>query len=160
MAAGQITDPAFAPAVRDALAATGVEPCLLELSATEDVVLHDPARSVRTLTALRSLGVRVTIAAFGAGRASFADLQRFPICAVKLQRSRVDGIAFDVDKQRYAEGVVALGRALGLAVIATGVANAADADYLRASGCAALQGPIVPQGKSAVECEALLRDGR
>ena len=78
------------------------------------MLLYDSARSARTLTALKSLGVAIAVDAFGTGKASFADLQRFPIDALKLQRARVEGIAFDLDKQRYAEGVIALGQALGL----------------------------------------------
>ena len=87
-------------------------------------------------------------------------MQRFPIDALKLQQARVEGIAFDLDKQRYAEGVIALGQALGLEVVATGIASAADAELLRASGCAALQGPIAGESLSAGECEALLRERR
>jgi EAL domain-containing protein (putative c-di-GMP-specific phosphodiesterase class I) len=79
---------------------------------------------------------------------------------LKLHPARVEGIAFDVDKQRYAEGVIALGQALGLRVVATGVASPADAEFLRTSGCAALQGPIVAEALSAGECEALLRERR
>jgi EAL domain-containing protein (putative c-di-GMP-specific phosphodiesterase class I) len=160
IATGQITDAAFAASVRDALAAAVLDAGMLELSATEDVLLFDAARAARTLTALKSLGVRVAVDAFGTGKASFADLQRFPIGALKLHSSRLDGIALDIDKQRYADGVIALGRALGLEVVATGVANAADAEYLRAGGCSSLQGPVAPQAMTAVECEALLRDRR
>jgi EAL domain-containing protein (putative c-di-GMP-specific phosphodiesterase class I) len=55
---------------------------------------------------------------------------------------------------------VALGRALRLRVVATGVATAADAELLRSSGCCALQGPVAPHSLSAEECEALLRERR
>ena len=133
---------------------------MLELDVSEDVLLYDSARAVRTLTALKSLGVAIAVDAFGTGKASFADLQRFPIEALKLHRSRVDGIAFDLDKQRYAEGVIALGQALGLAVVATGVASLSDAEFLRANRCTALQGAIAPLALSANDCEALLRQHR
>ena len=146
--------------MREILRNAGLEPGLLEIDVTEDVLLYDSARSARTLTALKSLGVVIAVEAFGTGKASFADLQRFPIDALKLQQARVEGIAFDLDKQRYAEGVIALGQALGLEVVATGIASAADAEFLRASGCAALQGPIAGESLSAGECEALLRERR
>jgi diguanylate cyclase (GGDEF)-like protein/PAS domain S-box-containing protein len=160
VAAGQITDHAFVGEVREVLRAAGLEAGLLEIGLTEDVLLYDSARSARALTSLKSLGVGIAIDAFGTGKASFADLQRFPIDALKLHDARVDGIALDLDKQRYAEGVIALAQALGLEVVATGVANAADAELLRAAGCAALQGPMAPQSLSAAECEALLRERR
>jgi EAL domain-containing protein (putative c-di-GMP-specific phosphodiesterase class I) len=135
-------------------------PGSLEILVTEEALLYDANRAARTLMALKSLGVAIAIDAFGTGKASFADLQRFAIDALKLHESRVDGIAFDLDKQRYAEGVIALGRALGLDVIASGVANAADVDFLRAHGCAALQGAVAPRSLSAADCEALLRERR
>ena len=127
---------------------------------TEDVLLYDTARSARTLAALKSLGVSLAVEAFGTGKASFADLQRFPLDALKLHSARVAGIAFDLDKQRYAEGVIALGQALGLAVVATGVESAVDADFLRANGCESLEGTIAPHALSADDCEALLRKPR
>ena len=133
---------------------------LLELQMTEDVLLYDTARSSRTLTGLKALGVAIAIEAFGTGKASFADLQRFPIDALKLHAARIEGVALDLDKQRYVEGVIALGAALRLSVVATGVVAPTDADFLRANGCSALQGPIAPQSLSAAECEALVRERR
>jgi diguanylate cyclase (GGDEF)-like protein/PAS domain S-box-containing protein len=160
LAAGQIADQALVADVRGLLEACGLDAGLLELHATEDVLLYDSARSARALAALKSAGVMLAVDAFGTGKASFADLQRFPLDALKLAQRRVDGIAFDLDKQRYVEGVVALGQALKLTIVATGVTSAADADVLRAIGCAALQGPATGNGLSAPECEALLRDRR
>jgi diguanylate cyclase (GGDEF)-like protein/PAS domain S-box-containing protein len=158
VAAGQITDPAFFSEVREALLTTGLEARRLELDVTEDALLYDSARAARTLTLLKSLGVSVAVDAFGTGKASFADLQRFPLDALKLHRTRVDNVALDDDKRRYVEGVIALGRALGLAVIATGIALPADAEFLRANGCTALQGPIAGEALAAAECAALLRE--
>ena len=59
--------------------------------------------------------------------------------------------------QYYIEGVTALGQALKLEIVATGVASPSDAEFLRANGCAALQGPIAPQATAAADCEAMLR---
>jgi EAL domain-containing protein (putative c-di-GMP-specific phosphodiesterase class I) len=160
IATGQITDQAFAGDVRDALNRSGIDAGLLELDVTEDVLLYDAARSASTLTSLKALGVALAVESFGAGKASFADLQRFPLDALKLHSTRVAGIELDVDKQRYAEGVIALGRALGLRVVATGVTSPGDAELLRASGCELLKGTIAPYGLSAGECEALLRAPR
>ena len=158
VAAGQITDHAFFTEVREALLTTGLDASLLELDLTEDVLLYDAARSARTLTLLRSLGLTIAIEAFGTGKASFADLQRFPLGALKLHPTRVENIALDLDKQRYAEGVLALGRALGLDIVATGVAAAADAEYLRVNGCTRLEGPIAGESLTAAECATALRN--
>jgi diguanylate cyclase (GGDEF)-like protein/PAS domain S-box-containing protein len=159
-ATGQINDHAFVAEVGEVLRTTGLEPAMLELDVAEHVLFYDSSRAARTMTALKSLGVRLGVEAFGTGKASFADLQRFPLDALNLHHTRVDGVAFELDKQRYVEGVTALGQALGLQVVATGVGTPSDAEYLRANGCTALEGPIAPQSLSDGECEALLRAGR
>ena len=111
--------------VRETLAATGLDARLLELQMTEDVLLYDTARSLRTLTALKSLGVAISIEAFGTGKASFADLQRFPIDALKLHAARIEGIAL-----RSRQATLRRGRHRArcersrLSVVATGVASA------------------------------------
>lgn len=158
ISAGQIADQGLIGDVREALEQSGLEARLLELGATEDALLYDTARAAHALAGLKSVGVALAVEAFGAGDASFADLQRFPLDALKLHAGRVENVAYDLDKQRYVEGVIALGRALGLAVVATGVTGAADAELLRSSGCAAWQGPIAPHGLSAEECAAVLRE--
>ena len=127
---------------------------------TEDALLYDSGRSARTLAALKALGVVLAVESFGTGKASFADLQRFSLDALKLDASRIAGIELDIDKQRYAEGVIALAHALRLGVIAMGAASRGDADILRAGGCGSLQGSIAPQGLSAADCEAILRAPR
>jgi len=160
VATGQINDHAFVAEVGELLRTTSLEPAMLELDVAEHVLFYDSSRAARTMTALKSLGVRLAIEAFGTGKASFADLQRFPLDALNLHHTRVDGVAFELDKQRYIEGVTALGQALGLEVVATGVASPSDAEYLRANGCTALEGPIAPQSLAADECEALLRARR
>jgi diguanylate cyclase (GGDEF)-like protein/PAS domain S-box-containing protein len=158
VAAGQVTDHSFVGELRETLRNTGLDPSLLEVDVTEEVLLYDSVRSARTLTALKSLGVAVAIGGFGTGKASFADLQRFPIDTLKLARARVDGIAFDLDKQRYVEGVIALGQALKLTIVAAGIASPRDAEFLRSNGCAALQGPALAEPLDAAECETLLRE--
>jgi EAL domain-containing protein (putative c-di-GMP-specific phosphodiesterase class I) len=160
IATGQVTDQSFPGEVRETLDRSGIDASLLELDVTEEVLLYDTGRSARTLAALKSLGVALAVEEFGAGKASFADLQRFPLDALKLHSVRIAGIELDLDKQRYAEGVIALGRALGLRIVATGVASQGDAEHLRASGCEQLHGTIGPHGLSAAECEALLRAPR
>jgi diguanylate cyclase (GGDEF)-like protein/PAS domain S-box-containing protein len=160
IATGQVTDQGFPGEVRETLARNGIDASLLELDVTEEVLLYDTGRSARTLAALKSLGVALAVEEFGTGKASFADLQRFPLDALKLHSTRIAGIELDLDKQRYAEGVIALGRALGLRVVATGVTSLGDAELLRASGCEHLHGTIGPHGLSAAECEALLRAPR
>jgi EAL domain-containing protein (putative c-di-GMP-specific phosphodiesterase class I) len=157
VATGQINDHAFVAEVGNTLRKAGLEPGMLELQVAEHVLFYDSSRAAPTMAALKSLGVRLAIEAFGSGKASFADLRRFPLDTLNLHSSRVDGAAFELDKQRYIEGVSALSQALRLKIVATGVASESDAQFLRGNGCAALQGLIAPQSLAAGDCEALLR---
>jgi diguanylate cyclase (GGDEF)-like protein/PAS domain S-box-containing protein len=152
----QLRDPRFAASVRDTLEQVGLEPRWLELDIGEEVLCGHAERVTCALEALTSLGVQVAIDAYGSGRSSLADLKRYPIGAIKLHTTRVEGVAADPDKQRYFEGLVALAAALDFTVVATGVANEADAAYLRRSGCAAWQGPFGPSELAAADCEKLL----
>jgi EAL domain-containing protein (putative c-di-GMP-specific phosphodiesterase class I) len=160
VAAAQLSDPAFVTVFSNELAAAGIEPAHVELDVPEQALLGSSERGARTLTALDALGVTIVVDAFGTGKASFATLRRYPLRAIKLHGSRVEGVADDVGRRRDVEGVVALGKALGLAVVATGVATAADAVCLGAAGCTALQGPFAPHALAAQACEALLRARR
>jgi EAL domain-containing protein (putative c-di-GMP-specific phosphodiesterase class I) len=69
------------------------------------------------------------------------------------------GVSIDVEKQAYAEGIVALGKALGFTIVATGIVSAMDADWLSVLGCAAIQGPFCGAAIEADECVMLLAEG-
>jgi diguanylate cyclase (GGDEF)-like protein/PAS domain S-box-containing protein len=148
----------FYDGLRDQLRESGLPAQLLELTLTEDVLLQNPERTARALRALKSLGVSVALAGFGRGRLSFADVKRFGLDRLRLHASCADGIATDGAKQDFWSGMSTLGRALGIRVIATGVADPADAAFLRAHGCAWLEGPVAGEALSARDCEAALLD--
>jgi EAL domain-containing protein (putative c-di-GMP-specific phosphodiesterase class I) len=90
------------------------------------------------------------------GRVAFADLKRFPVAVIKVGAERLRGIATDAEKQSYAEGLVALGKALGLTIVATGIVSAVDAELLGMLGFAAVQGPFCGAPVTASACAALL----
>jgi diguanylate cyclase (GGDEF)-like protein len=152
----QLRDPKFLGSVTDTLEQVGLEARWLELEIGEESLRGDTERVALTLEALTSLGAKIALDAYGTGRSSLAALKRYPIDVLKLHGPRLAGVAADADKRRYVDGFVALAAALDLTVVATGVANEADADYLRRCGCAAWQGPLGPSGLSAGDCEKLL----
>jgi len=152
----QLRDPQFVPSVCDLLEQVGLEPRWLEIDIAEEALHGDAERVTIALEALVSLGVKVALDAYGTGRSSLAALKRYPIQALKVHATRIDGIVAQPEKRRYVDGLVALAAALDLRVVATGVANEADAAYLRRCGCAAWQGPLGPSGLAADDCEKLL----
>lgn len=132
------------------LSSTGMNPHLLEFEITESLLIRNVETTLRILTALRHLGIRIAIDDFGAGYSSLATLQRFPLDTIKIDRSFIQGIAGDPDDTGLADAVIAMGRNLSLTVVAQGVETSQQADFLRAHACDELQGfyfnrPLPPE---------------
>ena len=89
LTARQFCDEQLLPDVASILAATGMDPHLLELEITESLLIHNVENTMRILTALKALGVRIAIDDFGTGYSSLASLQRFPLDTIKIDRSLV-----------------------------------------------------------------------
>jgi diguanylate cyclase (GGDEF)-like protein len=143
-----------------ALAAAGLAPHHIELEVTEQVFFGRSACSVdRTLRMLRDAGVTIALDDFGTGFASLTHLRRFPVDALKIDRSFVA----DLEKRDVAEivrAVLALGRSLGIATVAEGIENEAQAEWLRTNGCALGQGFGLGAPMAAAEVPAFLGAGR
>jgi len=115
--------------VRSVLDRSGLDPSSLCLELTESVLLEDVDRHMRTLLELRALGVRLAIDDFGTGFSSLTYLKRFPVDAVKIDRSFVRKMS-EGGNDAIVSAVVSLAGALGLEVVAEGVETAAARDVL------------------------------
>jgi EAL domain-containing protein (putative c-di-GMP-specific phosphodiesterase class I) len=122
------------------IADTGVNPTNVELEITESVAMLDPERIVSLLNRVKEFGFTVAIDDFGTGFSSLAYLQRLPIDRLKIDRGFVSRITLDGEAKNIAEMIIDLGHNLGMAIIAEGVEDALQADYLRARGCHEAQG--------------------
>ncbi len=130
----------FVDTVRQVLKSAALPPDLLELELTESILLRDADEALRRLQALAELGVCLSIDDFGTGYSSLAYLKRFPIQRLKIDRSFVQGLPADASDAGIVRAVAQMGRALGLQVIAEGVENEAQRDFLREAGCHEYQG--------------------
>jgi len=126
--------------VRSILAATGMDPHLLELEITESMLIHDVESTRRILTELKAFGVRIAIDDFGTGYTSLATLQRFPLDTIKIDRSLIRDIAGTTEDTGLADAIIAMGKSLSLTVVAQGVETKDQAEFLRTHACDELQG--------------------
>jgi diguanylate cyclase (GGDEF)-like protein/PAS domain S-box-containing protein len=142
--------------IEHALARSGLAPQWLELEITEGMVMHDTERAAQVLGRIRQLGVRVSIDDFGTGYSSLAQIKRFPISTLKIDRSFVRDLAHDGADRAITEAIIAMGRALGLEVVAEGVETAEQLAFLREHRCDEMQGYLLSRPVPADDLAQLL----
>jgi diguanylate cyclase (GGDEF)-like protein/PAS domain S-box-containing protein len=143
------------------LAETGLNPRFLELEVTESMLMHDAQYAVDMLMQIRAKGVvHIDVDDFGTGYSSLSYLKRFPIDALKLDKSFVDGLPHDEDDIAICRAVIALAHSLKLRVIAEGVENDEQLAFLRDNGCDVIQGYIVSRPLPADAFAELVRQYR
>lgn len=130
----------FVDRVANVLAVSGLPPHLLELELTESVLVHGADEALQRLHALTRLGVHLSIDDFGTGYSSLAYLKRFPIGKLKIDRSFVSGLPSDESDAGIVRAILQMARALGMKVIAEGVENEAQRQFLLEAGCDEFQG--------------------
>jgi diguanylate cyclase (GGDEF)-like protein/PAS domain S-box-containing protein len=126
--------------LEEVLATTGMPANRLEIEVTEEAFMLDPKLAVDTLNAIHALGVQLAVDDFGTGFSSLAYLKQFPVTRLKIDQSFVRDMLKHGDDLAIVRSVIALGRGLGLEVIAEGVESRAHADRLREDGCKEGQG--------------------
>ncbi len=136
----QFGQPDLAASIEELLERTGVPAHLLGLEITEGVAMRDVELSIRTLEALRELGLSVSIDDFGTGYSSLAYLKRYPVSTLKIDRSFVMDITTNASDQAIARSIIGLAKALDLKVLAEGVETAEQLAFLMNNGCDYIQG--------------------
>jgi diguanylate cyclase (GGDEF)-like protein len=140
VSARQLAQDSLRETVAAIIKETGIEPALLCLEVTESVLIEDPEESIRTLTELKQLGVKIAIDDFGTGYSSLEYLRRLPVDCVKVDRSFVRGLPDNQEDVAIVNAVIELGHALKLKVTAEGVETTDQMDSLRLAGCDTAQG--------------------
>ena len=136
----QLNDARFPGDVARVLAETGLDPALLTLEITESIMVEDTEIMASRLGALKALGVNLSIDDFGTGYSSLSCLQYLPVDTLKIAKPFVDGIAEDPRQRAFVKAIVALGRTLGLKLVAEGVERPEQRDQLRDLRCQCAQG--------------------
>jgi diguanylate cyclase (GGDEF)-like protein/PAS domain S-box-containing protein len=130
----------FLSGVRAALISTGVAPENLELELTETVLMQDAESAVQALTALKAIGVQLAIDDFGTGYSSFSYLRRFPLDALKVDRSFINEISLNSADATILSAMINIGKSLKHRVVAEGVETVEQLHFLQKAGCSEGQG--------------------
>ena len=125
----------------------------LAIELTETVLLKDAENVKNQLMMIRNHGIQIAVDDFGTGYSSLTYLKRFPIDIIKLDRSFVQDLKVDPEDETIAFAVIALGRSLGLHVVAEGVEDHETLDRLKSKGCNSYQGHLL---NTAVEAAGLV----
>jgi EAL domain-containing protein (putative c-di-GMP-specific phosphodiesterase class I) len=138
---------------------SGIEPGNLELELTESSLLRDPEEAASILGRLAKRGVHLSVDDFGTGYSSLAYLKRFPIDALKIDRTFVRDVDSNTEDAAIARAIISLGHSLGLKVVAEGVESESQMEFLRREGCDEFQGYLFGPPLPREEIEVLLKAG-
>jgi diguanylate cyclase len=150
----EFRDEHFLEGVREALIETGLEPHVLELEITESILMKDVAATTALLRELKDLGVKIAVDDFGTGYSSLSYLKRLPVDTLKIDQSFVRDVTTVAEDAAIVSAVIALGKSLGMRVVAEGVETPEQRAFLQAHGCEEGQGYYFSQ---AIEAEAFAK---
>jgi diguanylate cyclase (GGDEF)-like protein/PAS domain S-box-containing protein len=156
ISAVELRSKGFVQGVRAVLQETGLDARYLEFELTETALMQDPESTIAVLRALKAMGVRLTLDDFGTGYSSLSYLKRFPIDALKIDKSFVRGLCTNPGDAHIVSAVINMGRSFGLKVIAEGVETREQFLRLQAQQCAEGQGHYFQAPVAAHEFAKLL----
>jgi EAL domain-containing protein (putative c-di-GMP-specific phosphodiesterase class I) len=153
----QFSDEHLLEDIASILSSTGMDPHLLEIEIHEGVLILNMEKTLRILTALKALGVKIAIDDFGTGYSSLSTLQQFPLDTIKIDRSLIRDLATGGANSNLTDAIIAMGKSLSLTVVAQGVETKEQADLLREHACDEFQGFYFNKPMSAGQFTALLQ---
>jgi len=156
LTARQFTDDHLLEDIASILAETGMDAGLLELEIAESLLIRDVGKTLRILTALKALGVRLAIDDFGSGYSSLTTLQQFPLDTIKIDRSFISQLEHDHQTTAIVNTITTLAHTLGMKVVAEGVENARQLEILRAASCDCVQGFFFARPASVTDIAPIL----
>jgi EAL domain-containing protein (putative c-di-GMP-specific phosphodiesterase class I) len=142
--------------IESVLEETGIDAHWLELEITESSVMEDPEHALGTLKQLYGMGIRLAVDDFGTGYSSLSYLKKFPLDVLKIDRSFISDLAHDLDDAAIVDSIIAMAHRLNLKVIAEGIENQGQVDFLQNHECDIGQGFYYSKPMSAEHLARLL----
>jgi len=167
IAGRQFHEDGLVECVWNALSRSKLPPRSLILEITESTMLLNTDATIKTLNALKELGVGLAIDDFGTGYSSLSYLQKFPVDILKIDKSFIDKIVSGKEAAAVAKAIITMGKTLHLKTIAEGIESVGQQDALQGLGCELGQGYHFARPLRAADMNEFLlnaatarRDGR
>jgi diguanylate cyclase (GGDEF)-like protein len=144
--------------IEEALSNSGLEPTALTIEITETTLMRNVDETARRLNEIKALGVRIAIDDFGTGYSSLAHLQRFPVDALKIDRSFISGLQHNQEGETLIHTLVQLGKALSIETFAEGIEMQQDLSLLREENCDSGQGFLFARPLDVTDTELFLQE--
>lgn len=136
----QFSSDNFVQFVGQCLQETKVHPASVVIEMTESLAMSDIDKTHTTLKQLQALGLKVSVDDFGTGYSSLSYLKSFPLDELKIDKAFVDGLPGNKGDQAITSAIITMAKKLNFLVVAEGVENQDQADYLAIAGCDLFQG--------------------
>lgn len=140
LSARQFADEKLLAHIAVALKESGMRPDLLELELIESMVMQNIEQAIKALATIKKMGVRIAIDDFGVGYSSLAQIKRFPIDTLKVNRSFIRDLTDSSEERDITMAIITMGKALSLTVEAEGVETQEQQAFLTDHACDAMQG--------------------
>jgi diguanylate cyclase (GGDEF)-like protein len=160
VSARQLDSDEFIGVVEEAIARSGFDARALTLEITETALMRNAEETARRLQAVKELGLRIAIDDFGTGYSSLSHLQRFPVDALKIDRSFLSQLTENPEGETLIRTLVQLGKALSIETLAEGIEHRKELALLQEENCDSGQGYLFARPLEAADAEAFLRNWR
>ncbi|MCW9048164.1 MAG: EAL domain-containing protein, partial [Gammaproteobacteria bacterium] len=142
--------------IKTTLQQSKCKPEWIAFEITESQIMKNPDKAVSLLVEISKLGIEIAVDDFGTGYSSLTYLKRLPVDKLKIDRAFINELPHDDEDVAIVRAIIALSKSLKLSVIAEGVENQQQVDFLMAEGCPEIQGFFFAKPMSADKIEALL----
>ncbi len=136
----QLEESSFVDMIKYLLTKTNVRPEYIELEITESILLEPTKKILEIMSELKEMGIRFSLDDFGTNHSSLQYLRYFPFDTIKIDQTFIHDIDKDIINSTIVEGIIYIGKKLGINIVAEGVESTEQIIYLREKTCDIIQG--------------------
>jgi diguanylate cyclase (GGDEF)-like protein len=159
LSARQLEQLDFVDFVKEQLSISGCKAEWIELEVTESHIMQDTEQAISILKELGELGIKISVDDFGVGYSSLTYLKKLPINKLKIDKSFIDGVPYDRGDTSIVKAIIVMATGLGLEIIAEGIENTEQKEFLLDNGCYLMQGYLCSKPLSASAFEDFVKVG-